>query len=180
MITGKCLTIITGLTLALILGCGKSGDRAPDSTASSSTPATTAQDSVAIQQMLTEVITRWRYGDLSALYDNEFEYLQDKYTFDDYLDFQQIQAAEADTVMALNVTKLTFFNRDSAIANVEVVFKGPSGKVSKDYDQYMLYFHRGRWIRPTVGSIDLQKEYEHSRSAADSAAEAEAREASGK
>ncbi len=176
MITGRTL-ILAGTfgALGLLAGCSNKNE---GGTATTATVVKSDRD--LIQEALSEAAERWHYGDKAVLYDNELEYLQDKYNFDDYLTFRQIEFAEADTVEAINVQNLTFFGRDSALAAVEIVFKGPSGKISRDHDKYMMYFHRGRWIRPTVGSMDIQREYNVTRRQADSAAEAEAREESGK
>ena len=161
--------ILTVGTIAAV-GCN---DKAEKAAGQSSTPTASTDDRALIQEALTEAIARWHSGDKAVLYDNEFEYLQAKYNFDDYLTFRQIEFAEADTVTGIAAQEYTFFGRDSALVNVEVTFKGPSGKVSKDYDKYMMYFHRGRWIRPSVGSIEIQREYDQIRRQADSAAEAE-------
>jgi hypothetical protein len=171
---------IAGLALligAMILAYGCEKKAGSDVKSKSSVEDSSRQeDRQAIQDALTEAITRWHYGDKAVLYDNEPEYLQDKYTFDDYLTFRQIGYAEADTVTGINVQDVTFYGNDSALAKVEITFKGPSGKISKDYDKYMMYYERGRWIRPTVGSMDLQRDYLNVRRQADSAAAAEARE----
>lgn len=154
---------------ALALSCGsKREQKAADN----------KTDEQLIQEALTEAITRWHYGDKAALYDNEFEYFQERFTFDDYLKFGELQL-DADTVEAINAMKIKLFGRDSAVVDAEVVFKGPTGKISRmrdAYTAYMMYFHRGRWIRATVSQFKLQQQYEHSRQAADSAAEAEAEE----
>jgi len=60
--------------------------------------------------------------------------------------------------------------------DAEIEFKGPTGKISHMSDTYKMYFHRGRWIRPTLSNLRMQKAYERSRFEADSAAEAEAKE----
>ncbi|MEW6050797.1 MAG: hypothetical protein AB1644_07015 [Candidatus Zixiibacteriota bacterium] len=174
MITGSRLPIfVLAAILISLIGCSDKGD---NSSGGTSTPTASGDDRTLIQEALTEAITRWHYGDKAVLYDNEFEYLQAKYNFDDYLTFRQIEYAEADTVEAITAQDYTFYNRDSCLVKVEVTFKGPSGKISKDYDKYMLYFHRGRWIRPSVGTIEIQREYDQIRRQADSAAEAEEHE----
>jgi hypothetical protein len=176
MTTGRILSFALALgVMALVLGCGQKSES--NGKAKSAVDASSGQtDREQIQTALTEAITRWHYGDKAALYDNEFEYLQDKYSFDEYLTFRQIEYAEADTVTAINVQDVTPFGHDSAMVKVEIVFTGPSGKISKDYDKYIMYHHRGRWIRPTVGTIEQQNGYDAVRHQADSAAEAEARE----
>lgn len=174
MTTVKRFALAGGLLLALlaiVAGCGEQADSGKTSPTAQAT-----DDRTLIQEALTEAITRWHYGDKAVLYDNEFEYLQAKYDFDAYLTFRQIEYAEADTVTGITAQDFEFFGHDSCRVKVEVTFRGPSGKISVDHDKYVMYYHRGRWCRPTVGSIDIQREYDRVREQADSAAEAEERE----
>lgn len=150
---------------ALLIGCGGEKEKVTDN----------RTDEELIQETLTEAITRWHYGDKAGLYDNEFEYFQERFTFDDYLKFGELQL-DADTVDGILAKKVELFGRDSAKVEAEIVFKGPTGKISRISDTYWLWYHRGRWIRPTVSQFKLQQQYEQSRRAADSAAEAEAEE----
>jgi len=157
------------LIMAVLSGCG-SKDQAASNDGKS--------DQQLIQEALTEAITRWHYGDKAALYDNEFEYLQERFTFDDYLKFGELKL-DADTVEDIIAKEIQLFDHDSAKVDAEVVFKGPTGKISRmrdQFTQYTLYYHRGRWIRPTLSQYALQQRYEQSRRAADSAADAEAEE----
>ena len=154
------------LAVISMWGCGKS-----DRTSSGTHPS----DQQLIQESLTEAITRWHYGDKAALYDNEFEYVQNRFSFDEYLKFGQLKL-DADTVEGIAVKKVQLFGRDSALVNVDVEFKGPTGNISHQLDTYPMYFHRGKWIRPTLGRYSSQMAYEQSRHEADSAADAEAKE----
>jgi hypothetical protein len=165
----RCAAIVCCSLAVFACGCGSKQD-APSADGKS--------DEQLIQEALTEAITRWHYGDRAALYDNEFEYLQERVTFDRYLTFGEL-SLDADTVEGINAKAIQLFGRDSALVDAEIVFKGPTGKITLLRDattKYMLYYHRGRWIRPTMSRFELQQQYEHSRHAADSAAEAEARE----
>ena len=165
--------VIGALLTIVLAGCGKQD--AGKSAASSGPEADRQQ----IQDDLTEVIARWHNGDRGALYENEFPYVRDRYTYDDYLKFREM-SLDADTVTAMNVQDVTFFGRDSARVKVEVVFQGPTGKISKRLDNYRMFNSNGRWIRPTVGRVDLQRQWDSIRHVADSAAEAESKEAGGK
>ena len=167
------LTVLVAAMVAIALGCTGETDQVNDAV-SESTSIRDSSDVELIQAMFTKVAVRWHHGDKAALYDLEFEYLQDKYTYDEYLDFRQIQYLEADTLEALVVKDVEFFGRDSATVAAEAVFIGPTGDTSYFTDQYLVHFHRGRWIRPSASTIDLQMEYEELRRVADSAAEAEA------
>ena len=158
--------VIAFALLAIIAGCGGS-----DTT----TSVSPANDRELIQESLTEVITRWHYGDRAGLYDNEFSYLQDRMTFDDYLKSKEMQL-DADTVEGIVAKEFKFYGRDSADVGAEIIFKGPKGKRSIQRDTYRMYFYRGRWVRPTLSMLATELEYQNMRRAYDSAAEAEAKE----
>lgn len=127
-----------------------------------------------IEGMLNDVMDRLRYGDKSGLYDNEFEYFTDETTFDEYLGMGQVRWANADTLTFIEVRHIEFFDRDSALVDVTVHFEGPTGQKSFLREKLQIFYHRGRWIKPTVTSIDLQMAYEGMIRVADSAAAADA------
>ncbi len=135
-----------------------------------------ASEKEIIGRMLKETITRLKYGDKLALYENEFEYFTDEVNFDDYLEKGEIKWAQADTITFLEIKNVELFDRDSAIVNLTVHFEGPTGKKSYLDDKVVVYYHRGRWIKPTVTVIDRQLDYEEKIRVADSAAAAEAGE----
>ncbi len=130
-------------------------------------------DSLAIQASLTEIITRWRHGDKSALYEQEFDYLRFEYSYDEFLEFEHVKDMNADSAYAFNVKGLKFFDRDSADVKVEVVFKGVTGNLTYDYDTYKMYRSHDRWVRPSFSAPQMQAEFEEARRIADSAAAAE-------
>jgi hypothetical protein len=174
MTLGKYVAVIS-LVASLTLWFGCSKKESTDGSSTTSSPARELTDSELIQATLDEVVTRWRYGDKGGLYDMEWEYLQDKYTFDQYLEFGNIKPLVADTMERMVVTGGQFAPKESAIVNVDVIFKGPTGQTSIAKDTHMFFFHRGRWVRPIAGARYLQLEYEHIQKAADSAAEEEAK-----
>lgn len=154
--------------MAAFSGCGQRE--------SSDQPVVTGNsDRDQMQATLNEVVARWHNGDKAVLYDNEFDYVRDRISFDDYLKRAELKL-DADTVKAMNVQSVEMFGQDSAKAKVEVVFEGPTGKISKRIDSYYLYHYRGRWIRPTISGLAAQREWDSLRTAADSAAEAEAKD----
>lgn len=173
------------LCLAMF-GCGSEPQET--STADSSTPAAEgrreftgerAEDKQQMQALVDEIIERFKYYDKAPLWENEFSYLHDRATFDEYLEFDHIKYFNPDSIDHIDLLEFDF-KGDTCLVNVEVVFEGPTGKISKDYDTYSFFFHNGRWIRPTFTSnasgIIQQAEYERIIRAADSAAKAEAEE----
>ncbi|RKX25486.1 MAG: hypothetical protein DRP45_05795 [Candidatus Zixiibacteriota bacterium] len=127
-----------------------------------------------IQEMLTEAITRWRHGDVSVLYDLEFEYFRYETSFDEYVELNQVKYANADTVISITVKDVVFFEQDSADAAVQIMFIGPSWDTTYQHDSYRVYYENDRWIRPYVSHPTLAARFKENRLRADSAAAAEA------
>lgn len=165
--------LYTVLFLMTVLLAACSSDQA-EKTETAETNLTQAEaDSAAIQATLTEIITRWRYGDKSALYEQEFDYFRLENSYDKYLEFDDVKKMNADSAYAFNVKGVKFFDRDSAAVDVEVVFKGATGNLSYDYDTYRMYYNNGRWVRPSFSVPQFQREFEEARRIADSAAAAD-------
>jgi len=155
------------------LSCGKKNGSGDDGQDAAVAQGKLSEEKV-IEEILNEAITRLRYGDKSGLYENEFEYYTDEVNFDDYLKTAQMHYAQADTIAFVEVRHVEFFDRDSAHVDVTVHFEGPTGQKSFHRDELIVYYHKGRWIKPTISVIDLQKSYEEKIRIADSAATAEA------
>ena len=158
------------LILALLLGlaaCSSDTDEPRE------TLSTEEQDRLEIETTLAETAGRWRYGDKAVLYEQEFEYLQVEHTYDSYLEIDRIKRMESDTVVAFEVKDVRFFDRDSAMVSVDVVFVGPTEDTTRMPQEWMMYYHQGRWIRPSLSSIKYQLDFEERRRQADSAAAAE-------
>jgi hypothetical protein len=160
--------------LALAFGCSKK-ESSPQTSSASSENDRIKSDSEQIQDVLDEVVTRWRYGDKGGLYDMEFEYLQDRYTFDQYLEFSSIKPLNADTMERIIITNAKVASKESAQVFVDVIFKGPTGQISIAKDTHFFFYDRGRWVRPIAGARYLQLEYEQLKRSADSAAAEEAK-----
>lgn len=134
-------------------------------------------DLVEIEASMTEALIRWSYRDKAALYDNELEYIQDRWTLEEYLDQTRIMAANgADSIVGFYCTGGVFYNRDSVIIDDVIVFIGLNGNQIDFVNKDKLYYRRGRWIRPTLGKMWEQLDYERLIRQADSAAAAEEEE----
>jgi hypothetical protein len=153
------------LIMAAIAGCGQKGT-------SDKPTGNGKSDREQMQETLNEVVARWHAGDKAVLYDNEFGYTQGRINFDQYLKIDRL-ALDADTVKAMNILDVEMFGGDSARAQVEVIFEGPTGKISRRTDSYVMYHYQGRWIRPTLGGAEGQRQWDSLKRVADSAAEAE-------
>ena len=119
----------------------------------------TVQDT--IEAALSDAMERLRYFDNSGLYENEFAYLTDESSFDDYLTFGQITQRPQADVTELMVDSLWMYAHDSASVWVSIVLEYPGGKVDNMTDQKLkVYYHKGNWIKPTVSVIKYQLEYD--------------------
>lgn len=184
---GKQHTIASAvLVLFLMVGCSSdsnapatTGQPAPQSQNRREFTGERVEDKQQMQALVDEIIERLKYYDKAPLYENEFSYLHDRATLDDYLNFDHIKWFKPDSIDHINLLEFEF-KGDTCIVDVEVVFKGPTGKISTDKDRYSFFYHNGRWIRPTftsnVSGLQQQWEYERIVREADSAAKAEAEE----
>ncbi len=113
-----------------------------------------------IEKMLNEGLMRLKYRDKSGLYELEFEYLRDEKTYDEYLTMGEIRWASMDTINHLEVNDVHFYDDDSAWVEATYVFDSPTQGRSETPDEFMVYKHNGRWIKPFVSIIDNQLLYE--------------------
>jgi hypothetical protein len=118
------------------------------------------EDWTAIIDMIDNVITRLSYRDKSGLYENEFRYLRDQETFDEYIKRGEVIWANTDSLDYIEIRNITFYDRDSAL--IDAYFHNVSGDESDQPvpQPLMAYYHDGRWIRPYVSTIDHEREYE--------------------
>lgn len=159
--------------LIVLAGCSSRDDK---SGKSGNADSIAQNDRREIEATLQETAERWRYGDKAVLYDQEFEYAQVEFNYDQYLEVPKIKRMESDTVRAFDVKDVKFYDRDSAHVAVDVVFVGPAGDTTHMPQQWTMFYHRGRWIRPSLSTPEGQKEFEERRRKADSAAAAEENE----
>lgn len=114
-----------------------------------------------IEAALAEAMERLRLHDNSGLYENEFSYLTDETSFDEYLTFGQITQRPPGNVTALAVDSLEMFAHDSASVWVSITVELQDGSVKELTEQKLIvYYHKNRWIKPTVSVIKNQVEYE--------------------
>ncbi|MCK4632248.1 MAG: hypothetical protein KAT79_03195 [candidate division Zixibacteria bacterium] len=171
----RALFVIVGAVLLGLFGCGQRQSDSTDTPTVDTTaivaidssvadtvsqPEELSADGLAAQEVLREVLTRLKYGDKSGLYENEFEYLTDEMTFDEYLELAPVLNANADTLVSVEVVAFEPSEENSALVTYIVHFKGPSGNESELGDVIRMFKYQGRWIKPTVSVWQNQKEYD--------------------
>ncbi len=165
----RFLALLMPLIIGLIIACSQDeADKAGESGAagiSDTSGAVVAQldqqtiDSIAIDKSLKTALKRWKYRDKAALYDMEFPYLRDEYTFDEYLEQPAIMNASADSLIDQQIKSIQFFKSgDSAYVFEKLWFEGPSGRTWEHGNYERMYKRDGRWIRPTISNFDAQRE----------------------
>lgn len=157
------------LVIAAALSWGCNSDKPDTDTAAVDTLSIEKQ----LERQINLVMERLKYDDKSAMWENEFEYLHEELTFDEYLQTRGVSQAAADSLSHVEVTSVQEF-KDSAIARVVVHFKGFSGRESAVNDTITLYYHDGRWIKPTMSTWSRQMSFDSLRQAAIDQAEREA------
>ncbi len=114
-----------------------------------------------IEAELSEAMERLRLHDNSGLYENEFDYLTDETSFDEYLTFGQITSHPPGDVTALVVDSLFMYAHDSADVWVTINLEMKDGSTQELTEQRLVvYYHNNKWIKPTVSVIKNQVEYE--------------------
>jgi len=172
----RIILSIVLLTL-LVLGCGDNNETTQKVETVDQNPATPEGKEKLFEDILNETMDRLRYRDKSYIYELEFPYYREENTFDKFLENGKIRQAKADTLEFVDIVELIMYEPDSAVAYVEVHFKGPTGKETiLKGDSLTFYWYGGRWIRPTVSTYDAQRQLDEIRQRADSSAQAEEEE----
>jgi len=166
------LLLLLLFSLGVFVVCNSNKEQSAEGVATA-TASDQRSDSAIIESTFKEVMTRWSYRDMAALYDMEFEYVQDKFTYDDYLKQPEIKGTAIDSFYDFKVKSVKKFGDDSALVDNIIILKGPSGKISEYPQQVMMYHYKGRWIKPFIGVAAFQRQYEEMIRKADSAAAAE-------
>ena len=169
--------LITAIMILLVLGCGENKETTEKVGSAVQNPTTPEGKEKLFEDILNLAMDRLRYKDKSYLYELEFPYYREENTFDKFLEHGKIRGAQADTLEFVDIVKLNMYEPDSAVALVEVHFKGPTGEetIFKG-DSLTFYWYAGKWIRPTVSTYDAQRQFDDIRQRADSAAQAEEEE----
>jgi hypothetical protein len=172
--------ILPALLLGLITGCSKTETAKKTSPSAQQTPSNpklvlradaTLKDS--IEYNINKTYALLKNGDKSGLFENEFSYITDGKTFDEYLKYGEVSGAKVESLTVIDVLEIEMLGTDTLKAAVRVNFLGPSGKPSFIKDRITFFKQDGRWIKPLVGKLVHQIDYLKRMRQADSAASAE-------
>lgn len=153
------------LTLIFCLGCSEDPKEAVQKDSPSNDNIAQPQNELltikdTIYQMLNEPWERAKYSDNSGYYENEFSYVTDETSLDDYITWGQITYKEPYDILEIQVGNIAFYRPDSARVDIGVLKKDSTGKEWVDDYTIPIYYFEGRWIKPTVAIYPNQKKYE--------------------
>ena len=171
------ISLLIALLALLLLGCGESKETTQKVETVDQNPPTVEGKEKLFEDILNETMDRLRYRDKSYIYELEFPYYREENTYDKFLENGKIRGAKADTLEFVDIVELEMYEPDSAVAYVEVHFKGPTGEETiLKGDELTFYWYGGRWLKPTVSTYEAQRQLDDIRERADSAAQAEEEE----
>lgn len=159
-------TLVATLTVMLVIAaCSEKQEQAevetaPDRSVAVREDPVTVEDSIEVT--INEAWDRVKYGDKTGLYRLEFEYFTRETSYDDYLKRAEVLRSRNDSISDIEVTAISKFEQDSVLVFLNIHFDGPSGTHTVRPDSTMMYYHKGRWIKPTVSKLKDQREYEQS------------------
>jgi len=112
-----------------------------------------------VKRILEEPLIRLAYQDKSGLWDNEFEYLREQETYDEYIAHGEISWANVDSMLRVDINDIAFFDTTASI-ECTFVMLGADGNEKQFPQALTMYKHRGRWIKPYMTALWRQQEYE--------------------
>ena len=113
-----------------------------------------------LEQVLNEPWERILHEDYSGFYENEFSYLTDAVTLDDYLTYRQVTYRYPMDVINIEILTVDKLEGDSAFVDVNVTLVDSLGNESEHAQALTVYYTDGRWIKPKVSIVKNQLEYE--------------------
>jgi len=165
--------LLFSVLFILTLGCSSDSNKNQVDGADTLTSIAMTEDEK-LEAIINESMRRLRDREKSYIYDMEFSYYRDQVSFDSFLQLPKIKNAQADSLEFVDVISVEYFGEDSAKAIAEIHFVGPTGHETVIKNQPVVFYRvDGRWIKPTISTIDGQKKYDEIIEKAKSAAKSE-------
>lgn len=167
--------------IAILVGCGTEKSKESEKTDESATPSgevSALSEEDKLKASMTELIERTAEGDKMAMYEHEFSYYTDITSLSDYMKLHRVINYKYDTLRTITFNSVTILG-DSALVDANVIYESKAGgELIKTY-QFTMYNFQGKWIKPYMSKIRLEREYLEQRRIYDSSAAAEEAEAAG-
>ncbi len=169
----RLLSVLTLVVMAILQGCGQEEPvvqtvtQTPSQTTPSSRPipkvtipeGKNSPEWQEVRRVLEEPLVRLAYHDKTGLWENEFAYLHEQESFDEYIEHGEILWANVDSLLRVEIQDITFFE-DSATLHANFVFLDAAGNENSSLSPMQLYRHQGRWIKPYLSSPERQRDYD--------------------
>lgn len=164
--------------IAILIGCGadqpKDAEKPDESTEqtkpSGEVTALTEEDK--LKAAMTELIERMIEGDKMVLYENEFSYYTDETSLSEYMTLHKVIDYAYDTLRGITYNSVKIMG-DSAVVSANIIYESKAGgELSKTYS-FKMYNFLGKWIKPYLSQIRLERDYLEQRRIYDSTVAAE-------
>ena len=158
--------------IACFIGCGSDE---PKDTEVTEEPADTFAEMTEedkLKASMTELIERMIEGDKSVLYENEFSYYTDETSFSDYMKIHRVIDYAYDTLSGITYNSVNIMG-DSALVDANIIYESKAGgEIVRTY-KFKMYNFNGKWIKPYLSKIRLERDYLEQRRIYDSTVAAE-------
>ena len=161
------------ILLALLIGCGADKDKDAGQTTKDMSEMSEEEK---LKASMTELIERLVEGDKTVLYEHEFSYFQDENSLSDYMEMDMVINYDYDTLRGISFDTVAMMG-DSAIVVARVKYESKAGGEFEKKYQFKMYNFHGKWIKPYMSKVRLEREYLELQRIYDSAAAAEEAEA---
>ncbi len=157
---------------AFLIGCGADEPKETEVTTELSDAVTELTEEDKLKASMTEFIERMIEGDKTVLYEHEFSYYKDETSFSEYMTQHKVIDYAYDTLGGITYNTVNILG-DSAIVNANIIYESKAGgEIIKTYT-FKMYNFNGKWIKPYLSKVRLERDYLEQRRIYDSTVAAE-------
>ncbi|MFH1699076.1 MAG: hypothetical protein ABIE07_00700 [Candidatus Zixiibacteriota bacterium] len=110
-------------------------------------------------QKCEELFTRIKVGDFDAAYENEFPYLREEASLEEYLKHPRYKNYSIDTLVALQLDSIRDMT-DSAFLYIQLEWLLADSSLFIQPIGLRYYYSGDEWIKPSLSRIDDQRQFE--------------------
>ncbi len=110
-------------------------------------------------QKCEELFTRMKVGDFDVIYKNEFPYLREEASLEEYLNHRRFKDYNIDTLVALQLDSIKDMT-DSAFLYIQLEWLLADSSLFIQPIGLRYYYSGDEWIKPTMSAIGDQREFE--------------------
>jgi hypothetical protein len=106
-----------------------------------------------------DLFTRMKVGDFDVIYENEFPYLREEASLEEYLDHPRFKDYNIDTLIALQLDSIRNMT-DSAFLYIQLEWLLADSSLFIQPIGLRYYYSDDEWIKPSMSKISSQREFE--------------------